>query len=202
MISPDSPPLRDTAGSSRERHPTGDPPNRPIFRVLIADDDRPLRTVLRRLLEDDGLEVVGSAKTGRQAVEMTISLHPDVVVLNIRMPKMDGLTALSAIKSAEPSTKVLMYTGYSSLDYLTEAIANGASGYLVKDRSPINIPDAVRAVAMGEMIVDSDLLQTILNKIREKSPKKLLEGFTDASGLNDLIREYKKSARPDDSSSV
>lgn len=202
MISPDSPPLRDTAGSSRERQPTGDPPNRPIFRVLIADDDRPLRTVLRRLLEDDGLEVVGSAKTGRQAVEMTISLHPDVVVLNIRMPKMDGLTALSAIKSAEPSTKVLMYTGYSSLDYLSEAIAKGASGFLVKDRSPINIPDAVRAVAMGEMIVDSSLLQSILVTIREKSPKKPPEDFTDASGLTDLLSEYKKSARPDDSSSV
>ena len=202
MISPNSPPLRNPTGPNRERQPTNDPRNRPIFRVVIADDDRPLRAGLRRILEDDGLDVVGSAKTGRQAVEMTISLQPDVVVLNIRMPQMDGLTALIAIKSAVPSTKVLMYTGYSSLDYLTEAIANGASGYLVKDRSPINIPDAVRAVAMGEMIVDSNLLQTILNKIREKSPKKLLEGFTDASELNELIREYKKSARPDDSSSV
>ena len=202
MISPDSPPLRDPAGPSQERQPIADPPNRPIFRVIIADDDKPLRVGLRRILKDDGLEVVGSAKTGREAVEMTISLQPDVVVLNIRMPNMDGLTALSAIKSALPTAKVLMYTGYSSLDYLTEAIANGASRFLVKDRSPINIPDAVRAVAMGEMIVDSDLLQSILIAIREKSPIKPPEDLTDASGLKELLREYKKSARPDDSSSA
>jgi DNA-binding NarL/FixJ family response regulator len=202
MISPDSPPLRDPAGFNQERQPIGDPPNRPTFRVVIADDDRPLRAGLRRILIDDGLQVIGSAKTGRQAVEMTISLQPDVVVLNIRMPKMDGLTALSAIKSADPTTKVLMYTGYSSLDYLSEAIVNGASGFLVKDRSPTNIPAAVRAVAMGEMIVDSDLLQTILATILEKRQTKPPKDFTDASGLKDLLREYKKSARPDDSSSV
>ncbi len=202
MISPNSPPLREPARPNRERQPISESSNSEAFRVLVADDDKPLRAGLRRILENDGLEVVGTAKTGRQAVEMTISLRPDVVILNIRMPGMDGLTALSAIQSAEPTTKVLMYTGYSSLEYLTQAIANGASGYLVKEGSPIHLPDAVRAVAMGEMIVDSGLLISMLNTIREKGPKKPPEDFTDASGLRDLLREYKKSARPDDSSSV
>ncbi len=174
----------------------------PIFRVIIADDDAPLRIGLAKILEGDGLEVVGTAKTGREAVDMTIALKPDVLILNIRMPSMDGLTALRAIQTAEPTTKVLMYTGYSTLDHLTEAIANGASGYLVKDRAPLNIPHAVRAVAMGEMIVDRELLQNILAAIREKGPLRDAEDLRDASSLRRLLRDYRKSARPNDSSPI
>jgi DNA-binding NarL/FixJ family response regulator len=156
---------------------------------------------LEKILEGDGLEVVGTAKTGREAVDMTIALKPDVLILNIRMPSMDGLTALSAIQTAVPTTKVLMYTGFSTLAHLTEAIANGASGYLVKDRAPINIPDAVRAVAMGEMIVDRDLLQEILATIRAKRPSKSTDDYKDTSGIKKLIRDYRKSTRPNDLSS-
>ncbi len=100
----------------------------PVFRVIIAEDNAPLRIGLGKILERDGLEVIGSAKNGREAVDMTIALKPDVVVLNIQMPSMDGLTALSAIHTAEPATKVLMYTGFSTRAHLMEAIANGASG--------------------------------------------------------------------------
>lgn len=164
----------------------------PIFRVIIADDDASLRISLEKILEGDGLEVVGTANTGRQAVDMTVALKPDVLILNIRMPSMDGLTALSAIQIAYPTTKVLMYTGFSTLDHLTKAIAYGASGYLVKDRAPVNIPDAVRAVAMGEMIVDRDLLHDILATIREKRPSNDSEDPTDASGLRNLLQDYKK----------
>lgn len=174
----------------------------PIFRVIIADDDTQLRISLENILEGDGLEVVGTAKTGREAVDMTIAMKPDVLILNIRMPSMDGLTALSAIQTAHPATKVLMYTGYSTLAHLTEAIAKGASGYLVKDRAPLNIPDAVRALAMGEMIVDRGLLQEILASIREKHPPKSTDDYKDTLGLKKLIRDYRKSTRPNDSSSI
>ena len=174
----------------------------PIFRVIIADDDTQLRISLENFLEGDGLEVVGTAKTGREAVAMTIALKPDVLILNIRMPSMDGLTALSAIQIAHPATKVLMYTGYSTLAHLSEAIAKGASGYLVKDRAPLNIPDAVRALAMGEMIVDRELLQEILATIREKRPSKSTDDYKDTMGLKKLIRDYRKSTRPNDSSSI
>ena len=174
----------------------------PIFRVIIADDDASLRLSLERILEDDGLEVVGRAKTGREAVDMTIALKPDVLILNIRMPSMDGLTALSAVQIAHPATKVLLYTEYSTLPHLTEAIAKGASGYLVKDRAPLNIPDAVRALAMGEMIVDRDLLKEFLATIREKRPSKSMDDYKDTLGLKKLIRDYGKSTRPNDSSSI
>ena len=202
MVSPDSVRLRSTAEFKPEKGQAGGPMESPIFRVIIADDDAQLRTSLEIILEGDGLEVVGMARTGREAVDMTIALKPDVLILNVRMPSMDGLTALSAIQTAQPTTKVLMYTGYSTLAYLTEAIAKGASGYLVKDRAPLNIPDAVRAVAMGEMIIDRDLLLNILATIREKGPLRDAEELTDASSLRSLLRDYRKSARPNDSSSI
>ncbi len=174
----------------------------PIFRVIIADDDTQLRISLENILEGDGLEVVGTAKTGREAVAMTIALKPDVLILNIRMPSMDGLTALRAIQTAQPTTKVLMYTGHPTLAHLTEAIANGASGYLVKDRAPLNIPNAVRAVAMGEMIVDRELLQNILAQIMKKGPSGVPEDLKDTSSIRRLLGDYRKSSRPDDSSSI
>ncbi len=202
MVSLDSTGLRNTAEFKPEKEHTRVAIESPIFRVIIADDDAPLRSSLEIILEGDGLEVVGTARTGREAVDMTIALKPDVLILNIRMPSMDGLTALSAIQTAQPTTKVLMYSGYSTLAHLTEAIAKGASGYLVKDRAPLNLPDAVRAVAMGEMIVDRDLLQNILATIREKGPLRDAEDLTDASSLRSLLRDYRKSARLNDSSSI
>jgi DNA-binding NarL/FixJ family response regulator len=202
MVSPDSQRLRSFAEFNPGKEHTRVQIESPIFRVIIADDDTQLRISLENILERDGLEVVGTAKTGREAVDMTIAMKPDVLILNIRMPSMDGLTALRAIQTAVPATNVLMYTGYSTLAHLTEAIANGASGYLVKDRAPLNIPDAVRALAMGEMIVDRDLLQEILATIREKRPSKSTDDYKDTLGLKKLIRDYRKSMRPNDSSSI
>ena len=178
------------------------PNETPIFRVVIADDDPLLRESLEKILKGDGLEVVGTAKTGREAVDMSIALRPDVLILNIDMPSMDGLTALSAVHSAQPTTKVLMYTGYSTLAYLSEAITNGASGYLVKNGAPVNVPDAVRAVAMGEMIVDRNLLQEILAEIREKHPVRSPEDYIEIADLKKLLRDYERSAGPDNSNSI
>lgn len=174
----------------------------PIFRVIIADDDAPLRDSLRKILEGDGLEVVGMAKTGREAVDMSIALQPDVLILNIDMPSMDGLTALTAVQTAQPTTKVLMYTGFSTLAYLSEAISSGASGYLVKDGAPVNVSDAVRAVAMGEMIVDRNLLQEILATIRERHPIRSPDDYIELADLKKLLREYEESARPNNSSLI
>jgi DNA-binding NarL/FixJ family response regulator len=174
----------------------------PIFRVIIADDDAPLRESLKKILEGDGLKVVGTARTGREAVDMSIALQPDVLILNIDMPAMDGLTALSAVHTTQPTTKVLMYTGFSTLAYLSEAISNGASGYLVKDGAPVNVPDAVRAVAMGEMIVDRSLLQRILATIREKHPVRSPDDYVELADIKKLLRDYRESTRPNNSSST
>jgi DNA-binding NarL/FixJ family response regulator len=132
------------------------------IRVLIADDHGLIVEGLRMVLGRGGLDVVGAASNGRQAVEMTEALKPDVLLLDIRMPDMDGLTALEAIKSSGMQTSVIMLTSFDTPEYMARAIALGAAGFLSKETDPEAIPQAVRAVAAGEAIVDLDLLRAAL----------------------------------------
>jgi DNA-binding NarL/FixJ family response regulator len=114
------------------------------------------------VLERSEIEVIGAATTGRQAVEMVMSLRPDVVILDIRMPDMDGLEALESIKEARNETVVIMLTSYPHPDYLARAVALGSAGFLSKDCDPSQIPEAVKAVVGGEAIIDFELLQASL----------------------------------------
>lgn len=133
--------------------------------ILIADDHGLIREGLHIVLERDGMKVVGVAATGRQAVEMTQSLQPDVVILDIRMPDMDGLEALAAIKSARPETTVLMLTSYGNPEYLYRSISLGAAGFLTKEGHPKQIAQAIRTVIEGESIIDSQLLRDSLKAL-------------------------------------
>ncbi|MCP4415036.1 MAG: response regulator transcription factor [Chloroflexi bacterium] len=132
------------------------------IRVLIADDHGVVRAGLRGLLEDSGLNVVGEACNGRQAVELVKKEQPDVLLLDIRMPDMDGLQALSAIKAAHPQTSVIMLTTYANPEYLARAVSLGAAGYLRKEVDPHCIPKAVRTAVSGDTLLDRDLLQAAL----------------------------------------
>jgi len=132
--------------------------------VLIADDHGIVREGLRTLLVNEGMEVVGEAGSGRQAVELTKELRPDVVLLDIRMPDMDGLQALCAIKAACPETRVIILTTYANPQYLARAVASGAAAYLCKEIEPERIPRCVRAVAQGEYLIEPTLLQMALQE--------------------------------------
>ena len=132
------------------------------IRVVIADDHGVVRTGLRGLLTDAGLEVVGEASNGRDAVEIVKELRPDVLLLDIRMPDMDGLQALAAIKAAHPQTSVIMLTTYANPEYLARAVSLGAAGYLSKEVDPQRIPRAVRAAATGDSLLDRNLLRAAL----------------------------------------
>jgi DNA-binding NarL/FixJ family response regulator len=130
--------------------------------VLIADDHGVVREGLRTMLEREGIQVVAEAATGREAIAQVAIHHPRVVLLDIRMPDLDGLQALSAIKEAQPETAVIMLTSHIYPAYLTRAVALGAAGFLSKEVDPHKILLSVHAAAEGNHLLDRDLLKMAL----------------------------------------
>src|SRR3712207_1218646 len=126
------------------------PPSR-VIRIMITDDHALVRDGLRSMLEDEpGLEVVGEAANGREGVELCRSLRPDLVLMDVRMPEMDGLEATRTIKRELPETGVLMVTMHENRDYMLEATKAGAAGYVLKDASRNELVSAVRRVVHAE----------------------------------------------------
>jgi DNA-binding NarL/FixJ family response regulator len=138
-----------------------------MIRVLIADDHCLFVDGLNMVLNRDGFKVVGTAQTGRQTIDLTSKLKPHVVLLDIRMPDMDGLQALAAIKASCPETSVIILTSYNTPEYITRAISLGAAGYLMKDTTSEGIINAIRTVASGEAILDMDILEQVINELSE-----------------------------------
>ena len=132
------------------------------IRVAIADDHGVVRAGIRSLLVDSGLDVVGEAQNGHEAVKLARETTPDVMLLDIRMPGMDGLRALAAIKRENPQISVIMLTTYANPEYLARAVSLGAAGYLSKEVDPQRIPRAVRAAATGDSLLDRELLLAAL----------------------------------------
>ena len=121
------------------------------IRLLIADDHALVRSGLRSMLQKEpGIEIVGEARNGREAVELCRSLRPDLVLMDVRMPDMDGLEATRAIKREHPETGVLMVTMHENRDYMLEATKAGAAGYVLKDASRNELISAVRRVVGAE----------------------------------------------------
>ncbi|WP_220094405.1 response regulator transcription factor [Paenibacillus sp. YN15] len=122
------------------------------IRVLLADDQSLIRDGLRMVLElEPDITVAGTAQNGEEAVELAQCLHPDVAVLDIRMPRMDGVECTRRIKELMPDCKVLILTTFDDDIYLLDALANGASGYLLKDMEMEELVEAVRDAASGKM---------------------------------------------------
>lgn len=118
--------------------------------VLLAEDHQIVREGLRRLLEADGdIEIIGEAPSGREAVEMTLTLRPDVVIMDIAMPRMNGLEATSQILRALPDAKVLILSAHNDDAYVERVMALGAAGYVIKQTSVHTLMDAIREVHKG-----------------------------------------------------
>jgi DNA-binding NarL/FixJ family response regulator len=140
------------------------------IRILIADDHRLFRQGLRQICEILGkFEVVGEAENGQEAVELTRQLKPDVVLIDIQMPILDGVKATQLITAENPDVKVLVLTMYRQDSYVFEAVKAGARGYLLKDIDEQKFVDAVEAVQRGEAIIDPILATRLLNEFRRLS---------------------------------
>jgi two-component system, response regulator PdtaR len=114
------------------------------LRVVIADDSSTMRLLLSTILESIGLEVVGAANDGQQAIDLAQSLKPDLVCLDVEMPKLNGLAALSAIKTELPTTRVVMVTSHAESGTVKQALVSGASGYILKPYQAEQIATALR----------------------------------------------------------
>lgn len=140
-------------------------------RVLLADDHRLLRQGLRMLLSlQPEIDVVGEARTGREAVEQALRLQPDVVVLDISMPDMDGLEACRRLRARTPAPGVLMLTMHESEDYFFQALRAGAAGYLVKRAAPPDVQMAILAVARGGAFLYPGLARALVQAYTAASP--------------------------------
>ncbi|WP_405799598.1 response regulator [Streptomyces sp. NBC_01506] len=145
-----------------------------MIRVLLADDQRLVRAAFAMLVESAGdMEVVGQAGTGREAVELARSARADLVVMDIRMPDMDGIEATRLIAADDDlaGVKVLVLTTYDTDDHVVEALRAGASGFLVKDTRPAELLTAIRTVAAGDSLLSpGPTARLIARVLRARNP--------------------------------
>jgi len=135
-------------------------------RVAIVDDHQLVREGLRDLLEDaPDIEVVGEATNGREALLLCSRLQPDLVLMDVRMPEMDGLAATRELKQRQPEISVMMVTMHENPDYLLEALKAGAAGYVLKDGLRQEVVTAVRRVREGESSLDPELATRLLRRL-------------------------------------
>ncbi|GLW32710.1 response regulator [Actinoplanes regularis] len=152
-----------------------------MIRVLLVDDQQLIRAGLRMLLDAEaGMEVIGEAGDGRTAVTMAAQLVPDVVVMDLRMPGVDGITATSRIMAERPATRVLVLTTFGDDDHLYPALQAGACGFLLKDAPPTELVNGIRQAAAGESPFSQEVLRRLVSRAvhaRPETPPRV-EGLT------------------------
>jgi DNA-binding NarL/FixJ family response regulator len=156
-----------------------------MIRVLVADDQALVRAGFRVLIESDSeLEVVGEASDGAQAVQLTAEQHPDVVLMDIRMPTMDGLEATRRIGALQSPPQVLILTTFDLDEYVFAALKGGASGFLLKDTPPADLLAGIRTIAAGEALLAPSVTRHLIEEYVRRpepgaSPPTELTGLTE-----------------------
>jgi NarL family two-component system response regulator YdfI len=139
------------------------------IRVLIADDHLIVREGLRLILETaDGIELVGAATDGTQAVRLAKELQPDVILMDLRMPNVDGLTAIECLRSEQPQIAVVILTTYNEDDLIIRGLRAGARGYLLKDTDRDTLLNTIRAAARGETLLKPEIVARLLASQSDK----------------------------------
>lgn len=143
-------------------------------RLLLCDDHAMFRQGLKSILEtEDGFRVIGEAATGREAVRYALETKPDIILMDIQMPELDGVAATKSILEENPDTRVIILTMYRQDRYVFEAIKAGARGYLLKDADANDLVGAIRRVAEGETLLNAEMAASILDefvKVRDELP--------------------------------
>lgn len=144
------------------------------LRILIADDHPVVRDGLRGMLESQAdFEVVGEAEDGAQAIKLAVELKPNIILMDLRMPRVDGVTAIREIKNSQADTQILVLTTYDSDADILPAIEAGANGYLLKDSSREELYGAIRATARGETVLAPTVAARLVGRMRAPAEEKL-----------------------------
>ena len=147
-----------------------------MTRVLIADDDDLMRAGLAELLTvDPGIEVAGQAATGREAVEQARRLTPDVVLMDVRMPDLDGIAATRELARAAPGVRVLILTTFEQDDYVFGALRAGASGFLLKRTRPEELLAAVHTIAAGDSLLSPSVTRRVIDRMAQQPTPELAD---------------------------
>ena len=133
------------------------------IRVMITDDHLIVREGLRLILETaDGIEIVGEASDGAECLRLVPELKPDVVLMDLQMPRMDGITAIDRLRSEHPEIAIVILTTYNEDDLMIRGLQAGARGYLLKDTNRENLLDTIQAAAKGETLLKPEILARVL----------------------------------------
>jgi len=169
-----------------------------MTRILLCDDHAMFRQGLRSILEsEEGFRVIGEAANGREAVRYALDTRPDVVLMDIQMPELDGVAATKAVLAEQPDSKVIILTMYRQDRYVFEAIKAGARGYLLKDADSNVLITAIRRVASGETLLNAEMAAEILEEFKKydelpSHPDHKISELTDRE--EDILRHLAQGA--------
>lgn len=163
------------------------------IQVLLVDDKKLIRQGLRLLLSGDSrLEIIGEAGNGKEALVFCQTQRVDLVLMDIRMPEMDGREATLRIKEQFPNIEILILTTFSDMEYIKEAMRNGAKGYLLKDSSPELIQESIVAVSSGSVVVHPDVADKLLQEDQTVQAKMPIDAMPYDEELNESELEIIK----------
>lgn len=146
------------------------------IRILIADDHNVVRHGLKLMLErKPGIKVIGEAKNGAEVISLAGSLTPDVILMDLEMPLVSGLQAISTIHAEHPDIRILVLTSFTDSEKIASAIRNGAAGYMIKDTFPAELVAAIRDVANGEVNLPPEIVKKLVEGLQKIEPKKIIE---------------------------
>ena len=162
------------------------------MKVLLVDDQALHRMGMRMFLAgQNGIEVVGEAADGAEAIQHSLRLRPDVVVMDVRMPGIDGIEATRRIVAEAPSVRVLLLTTFDLDEYVIDGLEAGASGFLTKDAEPSDIFSAIRAVAAGDAVIAPSATRRLLSRLTARMPNQISSSSSARTSVAQLSpREY------------